>query len=52
MYKIITIIRLTLQGALAGSIATGVFTHSQPYVFTGAVIGGIIILTFKIKNII
>lgn len=49
--KAITIVRLSLQGALVGAALVGLFTQAQHYDVVGAIIGGIAVFIAKIKHV-
>jgi len=46
----LTVIRLTLQGALLGVAIVGIFTQAQHYDVAGAIAGGLIVLIAKLKH--
>lgn len=47
---ILTVIRLTLQGALLGMAVVGIFTQAQHYDLAGAIAGGLVVLVAKLKH--
>ena len=49
--SVLTLIRLSLQGALLGVAVVGVFTQAQHYDIAGALIGGLVVLFAKIKHV-
>lgn len=46
----LTVVRLSLQGALLGVALVGIFTQAQHYDLVGAVVGGLIVLVAKLKH--
>ena len=46
----LTVVRLTLQGALLGVAIVGIFTQAQHYDVAGAIAGGLIVLIAKLKH--